>query len=124
MLTLIRAVDVLVTCLGVVGIAVGILLASQSEGDRRTAVRRRRNGWFRLHAVVGIRDGVSVAITHVILGGLGLLALLSPPPLPSRYPLAFTAAAAYIAVQAMVIVLQAWNVIDGYRLRRREGIDG
>jgi len=116
-LILIRGIDLLAACLGVAGVILGVLLATQSLADRAAALRLKRNGWFQLHAVVGIRDGIAVSITHVILGGLGLLALMNPPPVASRYGLALLFGAAYCCVQGVVIVMQTLNVIDGYRLR-------
>ncbi len=120
MLMLVRGADVLVVGLGLLGVVLGFLLARQSWDDRRAARQAGRNGWFLMHAVVGIRDGIAVSITHVILGGLGLLALLNPPPIPSRYRLALIFAGAYILVQVVVIALQAANFRDGHRLRHRD----
>lgn len=116
-LFIIYAIDLLAIGLGLFGMTIGILIARQSYLDRIAGKIYNRNGWFRLHTLIGIRTGLSGSIGHFLLGSLGLLGLFSHPP-PSRYLISFLLGIIYVFIQCTIVIPQFLNYRDGNILRK------
>lgn len=97
---------------------IGILKAVESGMDMQTAEENHENGWFRLHATIGIRNGLAIALGHVIMSFWGILGLVFPPP-TNRTFVALGIASMFVFLQGAMAVVQGINYLDSMKLRRK-----
>lgn len=122
-LSALRIAELSLIAVGIIGICIGFLKSREAFKDMEGAELAGVNGFFRLHALVAIRNGAAISLTHFILGGLGVFALLNSPPPQSQYFRDMIFWETMAALQAVLAGVQAWNYKDILKLHRQANLD-